>query len=265
MHTYINYPDSSNVEAYDDAKRPSDGTSRKCTTYSNACWGSQLGNSVLMEMWMPLFKFCSMSGGIIFRSGGPITWFSERQERSSHSSCEAEIRATDHAARDAVSVRHLIAGLRALGYPIADNESATTLYNDNSACIQWSHNMTMKRTRHMDNKETAVREWVQDGSLNVVHVRGRINPADIFTKEMKDGAHFRRLRDSFMMRASAFSSLAPTPPLAAAAPATRVLASAPGLLEFITAARCLHERKHFLHLSSAGRQYAQAAFLSYPT
>ncbi|KAL7547756.1 hypothetical protein ACHAWF_011034 [Thalassiosira exigua] len=172
MHTYIHYPDSSDVEAYDDAKRPSGGTSHKCTTYSDACWGSQLGNSVPMGTWMPLFKFCSMSGGIIFRSGGPIAWFSERQERSSHSSCEAEIRATDHAARDTVSVRHLISGLRALGYPIADDESATTLYNDNSACFQWSHNMNTKRTRHMDNKETAVREWVQDGSLKVVHVRG---------------------------------------------------------------------------------------------
>ncbi|KAL7547755.1 hypothetical protein ACHAWF_011033 [Thalassiosira exigua] len=83
---------------------------------------------------------------------------------------------------------------------------------------------------------------------------------------MKDGAHFRRLRDSFMMRASAFSSLATTTSLAAAAaPATRVLASAPDLLEFITAERCLHERKHFLYLSSAGLQYAQTAFLSYPT
>ena len=26
-----------------------------------------------------------------------------------------------------------------------------------------------------------------------------MNPSDIFIKEMKDGAHFRRLRDSFMM------------------------------------------------------------------
>ncbi|KAL7524732.1 hypothetical protein ACHAWF_002118, partial [Thalassiosira exigua] len=167
----------------------------------------------------------------------------------SHSSCKAKIRVTDHAAHDTVLVRHLIAGLRALGYPIANDKSATTLYNDNLACVQRSHNMTMKCTRHMDNRETAVREWVQDGSLNVVHFRGRINPADIFTKEMKDSAHLCRLHDSFMMRTSSFSSSATTPSSAAATPATQVLASEPGLLEFIMAAQCLHERKHFLHLS----------------
>jgi hypothetical protein len=40
---------------------------------------------------------------------------------------------------------------------------------------------------------------VQDKTLNVVHVAGKFNPTDIFTKEMKDGPHFRRLRDSFMI------------------------------------------------------------------
>ena len=30
-----------------------------------------------------------------------------------------------------------------------------------------------------------------------IHVKGTCNPSDIFTEEMKDGAHFRRLRDSF--------------------------------------------------------------------
>ncbi len=47
-------------------------------------------------------------------------------------------------------------------------------------------------------------EWVQDKTLNVVHVAGKIAPANIFTKEMKDGAHFRRLRDSFMIHLSDF-------------------------------------------------------------
>jgi hypothetical protein len=52
--------------------------------------------------------------------------------------------------------------------------------------------------------ENAVREWVHDGILNILHVKGRINPADIFTKEMQDGAHFRWLRDSFMCQLSNF-------------------------------------------------------------
>ena len=42
----------------------------------------------------------------------------------------------------------------------------------------------------MEMRENAVREWVQDSLLKVLHVSGRVNPADIFTKEMRDGAHF---------------------------------------------------------------------------
>ena len=56
----------------------------------------------------------------------------------------------------------------------------------------------------MELRENSVREWVENKTLNVLHVSGRINPADIFTKEMRDGAHFRRLRDSFMCRLSDF-------------------------------------------------------------
>ena len=56
----------------------------------------------------------------------------------------------------------------------------------------------------MELRENSVREWVENKTLNVLHVSGRINPADIFTKEMRDGAHFRRLRDSFMCRLSNF-------------------------------------------------------------
>ncbi len=60
--------------------------------------------------------------------------------------------------------------------------------------------MTSKKIWHMELQENLVREWVQDKILNVLHVKGQVNPADIFTKEMGDGAHFWRLCDSFMCR-----------------------------------------------------------------
>ena len=49
-----------------------------------------------------------MSGAIIFRSGGPITWKTDRQERTSLSLCEAEIRATNMGSRLTVNVRNMI-------------------------------------------------------------------------------------------------------------------------------------------------------------
>jgi hypothetical protein len=89
-----------------------------------------------------------------------------------------------------MGIRHLADAVRDSGHDIAGTVVASPLYNDNESCVKWSHNMTTKQIRHMEMRENAVREWVQDASLKVLHVPGRINPADIFTKEMRDGAHF---------------------------------------------------------------------------
>ena len=64
--------------------------------------------------------------------------------------------------------------------------------------------MTSKAAHHIELRENSVREWVQNKTIDIEHVSGKINPADIFTKEMRDGMHFRRLRDSFMSRLSDF-------------------------------------------------------------
>jgi hypothetical protein len=56
----------------------------------------------------------------------------------------------------------------------------------------------LKAAWHIELRENSVREWIQDKTISVKHVAGKINPAVIFTKEMRDGAHSRRLRDSFM-------------------------------------------------------------------
>jgi hypothetical protein len=103
-----------------------------------------------------------------------------------------------------VNLRNMILHLQSLGYPINDTDSATPLYNDNDACVKWCHNLTTKGNRHIELRENATREWVEDGTITVSHVSGKCNPSDIFTKEMCDGANFRRLRDSFMSRGSDF-------------------------------------------------------------
>ncbi len=156
---------------------------------------------------LPLFKFRSMSGGIVFRCGGPIAWTSVRQEKSSLSSCEAEIRATNEASKLLVAMRNLAQSLVDNGLDISDTIGPSDIFNDNGSCVAWSHNinnMTSKNVRHLEMRENSVREWVQDKTISVLHVPGKCNPADIFIKEMKDGAHFRRLRDSFMCRLASF-------------------------------------------------------------
>ena len=204
VHTFVHFPDSSDVEAYTDAKPPSPLHQSPLTSYSDACWGSQIGSAIRDGTLLPLFKCRSMSGGIIFRQGGPIAWIAVRQERTSLSLCEAEIRATNEVSKLLMSVRNLANAVCVGGHTIVDTTDASPLYNDNESCVRWSRNMTTKQIRHMEMRENAVREGVQDSSLKVLHVPGRINPADIFTKEMRDGAHFRRLRDSFMCPLSLF-------------------------------------------------------------
>jgi hypothetical protein len=204
IHIYVHFPDPSDVEAYTDAIPPSQSNCAPLTAYSDACWGSQLGSAVRDGTLLPLFKFQSMSGGIVFRQGRPLSWTAIRQDQTALSSGEAEIHATNDTAKLIMGMRHLAESVRSSGYDISDTVAPSPLYNDHAACIQWAHNMTSKKIRHMELRENAVREWVHDGTITVLHVKGRVNPADIFTKEMCDGARFWRLNDSFMCRLSNF-------------------------------------------------------------
>ena len=204
MHSYIHFPPPTDVEAYTDALPPTLANTHTLSSYSDACWGSQIGNAVADGTLLPLFKFRSMSGGIIFRNGGPVGWLGERQDQTSLSSAEAEIRATNSTSKKVVDFRNICQSMVDSGHNLQDIVSPTLLFNDNEACVRWSYNMTSKAARHIELRENSVREWIQSKLLSVKHVSGKLNPSDIFTKEMRDGTHFRRLRDSFMSRLSEF-------------------------------------------------------------
>ena len=160
------------------------------------------------------------------------------------------------------------------GHNLSDVDSPTLLFNDNDACIQWSYNMTSKAARHIELRENSVREWIQSKLLTVKHVSGKINPSDIFTKEMRDGANYRRLRDSFMSRASTFlkgiyNSLHPlssqpiTHTLEAAAQAAHyVPPTRPGMLEILLSHRSFRTPNALSCLSQAGRYILSGASLS---
>ncbi len=99
-----------------------------------------------------------MSGTILFRSGGPITWKTEQQNRTSLSSCKAKIWATNAGSRLTMNVGNMMAHLFSLGSPITDTEVATPVYNNNKACVKWCHNMTTKGICHIEHQENAVKE-----------------------------------------------------------------------------------------------------------
>jgi hypothetical protein len=68
------FPHPLDTEAYNDALPPKLGSHHNLRTYGDACWGSQIGNAIQEGIQLPLLKFRSMSGAILFRSGGPLTW-----------------------------------------------------------------------------------------------------------------------------------------------------------------------------------------------
>jgi hypothetical protein len=74
MHSYILFPPSNNNEAYTNTIPPKLLMTRTLLAYSDACWGSKIGNAVTEGTLPPLFKFQSMNGDIIFKNGCPIEW-----------------------------------------------------------------------------------------------------------------------------------------------------------------------------------------------
>ncbi|EJK43756.1 hypothetical protein THAOC_37768, partial [Thalassiosira oceanica] len=116
------------------------------------------------------------------------------------SSCEAEIVATNECVEELLSVRYRAADLDLL----EEVSGPTAVYNDNQACVNWSASLTTKGIKHLNLNENMIREVVQDGLATIHHIPGVINSSDIFTKEIKCGAHFRRLRDSMMVSRANF-------------------------------------------------------------
>eukprot|EP00804_Cyclotella_cryptica_P027547 CCRYP_007491-RF/>CCRYP_007491-RF protein AED:0.58 eAED:0.47 QI:0/-1/0/1/-1/0/1/0/173 len=92
----------------------------------------------------------------------------------------------------------------ALDLGITDASQRIVVYNDNQAAVNWADNMTSKGTKHLNLHENCVREAHHDKIVQITHIPGLINASDLFTKELKDSAHFRRCRDSMMVSRSNF-------------------------------------------------------------
>jgi deoxyuridine 5'-triphosphate nucleotidohydrolase len=143
---------------------------------------------------LELFKSRSLSGFLIYFNG-PIHWVSKRQTVTARSSAEAEIYATDECTKCLQHLHQIISGLN-LHQDLMP--SPTTIYNDNAACVCWSGNMTTKGLRHIQIRENAIRESVQNNFILVKHIQGKLNLSDMFTKEDKDVGHFLTIRNLVM-------------------------------------------------------------------
>ena len=110
---------------------------------------------------LPLFKFRSVSGNIVFWNGDPVGWLAECQGHTSLSSCEAEIRATNATSKKVVDFCNICRSMVESEHKLSDVDSLTLLFNDKDACVNYSYNMSSNAAHHIEVGENSIREWIQ--------------------------------------------------------------------------------------------------------
>ena len=100
--------------------------------------------------------------------------------------------------------RSFLIKLHTVDLGMLDGATTTQIYNDNASCIEWATSCTTKGIKHLNLHENQVRETHQSGECHISHISGQINPSDIFTKEINDAAHFRRLCNCILVSKAVF-------------------------------------------------------------
>jgi hypothetical protein len=134
---------------------------------SDAAWGDDL------------IKRRSTAAYYIIFCGAVISARSHILKTIAGSSLESEYMALYYCGVEIVSLRNV---LEAMGMK---QERPTKIYCDNEAVKSFSEDAKFRdRTRHIDIKFHKIREWILEGSIEVVTIGGTDNAADIGTKPL---------------------------------------------------------------------------------
>ena len=147
---------------------PTAGKEHPLEIYSDASW--TVGNSV--------------TGGVVFYMGVPLSWWTRRQKSVSSSSAQAEYFAAATAAREGVYYRDLLddAGLTARG--------PTPLLLDSKSAIDLAHDpVAFKKTKHIMRAANELRERVAREQFKPTYVEAAGQIADVMTKGLGPTAH----------------------------------------------------------------------------
>jgi hypothetical protein len=110
--------------------------------------------------------------------GGPVTWTSRTQQLTTTSSTEAEYRALSDSVKDVLWLSQILTCFDVLPRPFP-------MKSDNMGAIKASKNHTAtKHTKHIELHVQFLRERVQRGEVDITHIPGQDNPADLFTKPL---------------------------------------------------------------------------------
>jgi hypothetical protein len=122
----------------------------------------------------------STTGNHFLYNGTIISWRSKLQKTIALSTAEAEYYSASRATVEVIYLRQLLSAMAftPAGY--------TPVYEDNTACIEWSNNIICgrERAKHIDIRKHFAHEAIQLGYLRLLRVSTTQQLADIFTKSI---------------------------------------------------------------------------------
>jgi hypothetical protein len=120
----------------------------------------------------------SVGGHIIMVYGGPVTWTSKTIQRTNTSSTESEFRALSTCVKDALWMQQVLRCFGVVPRPFP-------IKCDNMGAIKTSKNHTgTSHTKHIELHVQFLRERVQLSEVDITHIPGADNPADLLTKPL---------------------------------------------------------------------------------
>ena len=118
----------------------------------------------------------STMGHVFYLGESPISWCSGKQDVVACSSCEAEFMAGTEAAKQAIWLQDLLSEIAGTSC------EKVTICIDNQSAIALTKNPVFHgRSKHIHRRFHFIRECVENGHIEVIHVPGNEQRADILT------------------------------------------------------------------------------------
>ncbi|KAG7547963.1 Zinc finger CCHC-type [Arabidopsis suecica] len=121
----------------------------------------------------------STAGHVFYLGEIPISWCSQKQETVAMSSCEAEFMGGTEAAKQAIWLQDILSEITG-----TLSEKVVIRLDNKSAIALTKNPMFHGRSKHIHRRYHFIRECVENGLIEVEHVPGNEQRADILTKAL---------------------------------------------------------------------------------